>query len=571
MKKVIVILVILSILTAGVFFGTQYVLEMLPTKERASLQEVFPYYEQGKISVVMREQNIDMVNNPKVHKGMIYLPVDLINTYIDPYYYWDAKEGTLTYTTKNQVIRMKNEELTYFVNSAPLELQMPIMTFESDMAYVPMNIIEGFSQISYSFNEGQGILVLDIGDKQYGESVVMKKTTEVRVKPDIKGKIAEDLQPDSKVRVYKSKNQEDWVWVRTESGILGYVKRQALGTIREILPATQPVETQATEPPNLDIEGKINIAWHHVTNVYANDNLGAVISGANGLDVISPTWFELKDSEGNISNIASKAYVDYAKSKGLQVWALFSNAFDPKKTHDVLSSTEKREKVIKQILAMVSIYDLDGINIDFESVAKEDGPYYVQFIREITPYLKEQGVVVSVDMYVPSAWTAHYNRAELGKVIDYLIIMAYDEHWSTSPKSGSVASIGFVDRGITATLEEVPKEKVILGLPYYTRRWKEEKVDGEIKVSSKAYSMNRAKKILADKGVEIEWLEEVGQYYGDYIEDNVTYKIWLEEERSIEEKLKLMEKYQLAGAAGWKIGLEKPEIWDLLKNYLRKE
>lgn len=564
------ILVVLCILTLGTFYGTQYVMERLPTKDTATLDEIFPYYKKGKISVIMEEKNIDVRYRPKVHEENIYLPVDLINSYIDPYYYWDEKEGTLTYTTNNQVIRMKSEELTYFVNSNPLELDMPIMTFDTDMAYVPMGIIQGFSELQYSFNEEKGILVLDSGEQRYGESSVVKKEAQVRISPDIKGKIAEMLLLNDTVRVF-GEIDDEWVSVRTDSGMLGYVKRNQLGTIREVYPDIQPVETEVNPPMKLDIEGKINIAWHQVTNPTANNSISKVLENVDGLDVISPTWFAIKDSEGNISNLASKEYVGYAKSKGLSVWGLFSNDFNPERTHDVLSSTEKREKVIKQILALVSIYELDGLNIDFERVAKEDGEYYVQFIRELTPYLKEQGVVVSVDMYVPSAWTAHYNRTELGKVIDYLIIMAYDEHWSTSPKSGSVASIGFVENGIVNTLKEVPKEKVILGLPYYTRRWREEEKDGNVQVSSEAYSMSRAKKILDDNGAEIVWLDDVKQFYGEYKQEAITYKIWLEEEKSIEEKAKLMEKYALAGAAGWKIGLEKPEIWGILKKHLRKE
>ncbi len=566
------ILVVLCIIMLGAFFATQYVMETLPTNETATLDEILPYYNKGKISVIMEDENIDARYTPKVHEDNIYLPVDLVNTYIDPYYYWDEKEGALTYTTNNQVIRMKSEELAYFVNSVPLELDMPIMTFDTDMAYVPMEIIQGFSDLQYSFNEEKGILVIDSGKQRYGESSVVKEKAQVRIKSGIKGKIAETLQLNDKVRVYEEIDDE-WVSVRTQSGILGYVKRNQLGTIREMYPDIQPVETEVNPPVQLDIEGKINIAWHQVTNPTANNSVSNVLEDVDGLDVISPTWFAIKDSEGNISNLASKEYVQYAKSKGLSVWGLFSNGtdFNTERTHDVLSSTEKREKVIKQILALVSIYELDGLNIDFESVAKEDGEYYVQFIRELTPYLKEQGVVVSVDMYVPSAWTAHYNRTELGKVIDYLIIMGYDEHWATSPESGSVASIGFVENGIVNTLNEVPKEKVILGLPYYTRRWREEEKDGSIQVSSKAYGMSKAKEILDDNGAEIVWLDDVKQYYGEYKGEAITYKIWLEEEKSIEEKVKLMEKYELAGVAGWKIGLEKPEVWGVLKKYLRKE
>lgn len=569
MKRIVSVLVILLCLILVSIFGYRYLMKILPNFEIASIDEVIPDYEKGIISVIIEDENIVLDYEPKVIDEEIYLPVDLVKTYIDPYYYWDEKEKALTYTTGNKVIRMKNEELTYFVNSEPLKLDMPIMTLDTTMAYIPMNIILSFSSIQFEYNDELGLLVFDYVGKKYKTAKVAKEKSYIRLDMNEKSKIVEKLGINDKLRLYEE-TSDGWVKARTSAGLLGYIKKSDLGIVQDIYPniIKQDDSTQYNNKKNID--GMINIAWHQVTNTTANGGLKNVLEEVQGLDVISPTWFSIKNSEGDISNIASKEYVNYAKSEGYQVWALFSNRFDKKITHDVLSSTEKREKVIRQILALTSIYDLDGINVDFENVAKEDGQYYVQFIRELTPYLKSQGVIVSVDMYVPSAWTAHYNRTELGKVIDYLIIMAYDEHWSTSPESGSVASIGFVEKGIVNTLKEVPKEKVILGLPYYTRLWKEEVVDGELKVSSKAYTMEKAREILDDNNSQITWNDEVKQYYGDYQKDNITYKIWLEEEKSIEEKVKLAIKYDLVGVSGWKIGLEKKEIWDILNQYLKK-
>jgi spore germination protein YaaH len=568
MKKIVSFLGILIGFVLVGLISYKYIIKILPNYQQASMQEMIPTYEKGNISVVIEDRIIDVNYSPKLEGDNIYLPIDLINEYIDPYYYWDANEKTLTYTTGNKVIRMKNEELTYFVNNEPLELDMPIMTFDTKMAYLPIHTIVSFSDIQIKYNKELELIVIDYVDENYKEAVVIKDKTYVRLDTDIKSKIVRKLNEKDTVRLYEQ-TATGWVKVRTNTGLLGYVKKSSLDNIQDIYPNI--VEEDTTKyNSNKNIKGKINIAWHQVTNVSANNGLRNKLEGVKGLDVLSPTWFSIKNSEGDISNIASKEYIKYAKEQGYQVWALFSNRFDKKITHDVLSSTKKREKVIKQILALTSIYDLDGINIDFENVAKEDGANYVQFIRELTPYLKSQDVVVSVDMYVPSPWTAHYNRSELGKVVDYLIIMAYDEHWSTSPESGSVASIGFVEKGIEDTLIEVPKEKVILGLPYYTRLWKEEYIDGELKVSSQAYTMKKARQVLEDNNSQIIWNDKVKQYYGDYKDNNITYKIWLEEERSIEEKVKLAIKYDLVGVSGWKIGLEKEEIWDVLVKYLNK-
>nr|MDA3847595.1 glycosyl hydrolase family 18 protein [Vallitaleaceae bacterium] len=360
----------------------------------------------------------------------------------------------------------------------------------------------------------------------------------------------------------------EWYYVRTSEGYFGYIQKSDASQKVVEIGLVEPFE-KVPYQASKNFDGKVNVVWHQVTTVSSNSYIADALEGVHGLDVISPTWFALDDEAGNVSNIASIEYVNYAHSLGIDVWALFSNSFSSSLTHEVLSSTEKREKVIKQILAFSALYELDGINIDFESVAEEDGPYFVQFIREITPYLKNQGLVVSVDMYVPKPWTEHYNRAALGEVIDYLIIMGYDEHWGSSPESGSVASINFVYEGIIDTLAVVPNEKVILGVPYYTRRWAEETIDGDISVSSRAYSMNAAYDMLVENDAEIVWDDTVAQYYGEYTISDVLYRIWLEEERSMEEKVSLAIEYDLAGIAGWKLGLEKDDIWDVLYDYLK--
>ncbi|GKX30619.1 hypothetical protein SH1V18_30990 [Vallitalea longa] len=567
-KSVKVVMVLMLIALIG-FFAYHYIIDMLPNFEQANIEEILPKYQKGRISVIVEDRNIETDYSPEFVDEVLYLPVNLINEYIDPYYYWDEKEVTLTYTTKNKVIRMKNDDLTYFVNNEPLQLDMPIKTFKTDMAYVPVDFIMQFSHIQSEYNKDLNILTIDYVDNKYQTSNVAKEKAYIRIDTSEKSKVVEKLSTNDQLRVYEQ-IPDGWVKVRSKSGLIGYMKRNDLGAIKDIYPNLEKLQEEPEYNNNKNVEGLINIAWDNIGHIDANNYIKDRLEGVKGLDVISPTWFSIKNSEGDISNIGSNEYVKYVKSQGYQVWALFKNEFNKKITHDVLSSTEKREKVIKQILALASIYNLDGINIDFENVAKEDGVYFVQFIREITPYLKEQGLVVSVDTYVPSAWTAHYNRTEIGKVVDYVIIMAYDEHWSTSEESGSVASIGFVENGLLDTLKEVQKEKVILGLPYYTRLWREEETDGIVNVTSKAYSMDRARKKMDDNDVELVWNDDVKQYYGDYKEDNIVYKMWLEDERSIEEKVKLAIDNEIAGVSGWTIGLAKDKVWDVLVDYLKK-
>jgi len=237
----------------------------------------------------------------------------------------------------------------------------------------------------------------------------------------------------------------------------------------------------------------------------------------------------------------------------------------------VLSSTLKRAEAIRQVLALSVVYELDGINIDFEAIPEADGPYFVQFVKELSIYARQQGLIASADLPVVKSWTQHYGRTEIAKYLDYVMIMAYDEHWGTSPIAGSVSSKTFTDEGVYYTLSQVPKEKIILGVPFYTRLWKEETVDGEIKVSSKAYSMEAIQKIIDDRKLVPVWLEDIGQFYVEYEEEGARFRIWLEEKTSMEMRLKIAQQYDVAGIAAWKIGLENDDIWPLIRSYMKSE
>lgn len=560
-KKIFGVIPFIIIIAISVVVVKKY----MPNFEVVPAYKMFSEFSQERVGVVLGKDIIVMEHGLQVIDEEIFLPFDFAKEYIDPYLFWDEETQKLTITTQNKVVRMKTDDLTYYINQEPLELQIPLRKFE-DTAYIPFSFLKEWFDVEATYYSKNNIVVMDYTTelKRIGE--VIKKNAPIRYEDNIKSPILEKLSIGDKVRVFEER--DNWIYIRSEEGIIGYISKRHIGNITEI--EGKPIEKEERTPTWEPVKGKINLVWDQVFNVESSES-PSKYEPIHGLDVLSPSWFEIENENGDLKNIASKKYVDWAHSQGYQVWAMITNPFsDSDLTHRVLSNTDSRENIIKQLLAFSSLYHLDGINIDFESLKQETGEYYVQFIRELTPLLKEQGLVVSVDMYVPSGWTRHYNRSEVGKVVDYIMVMGYDEHWSTSPKSGSVASIGWVEQGIRNTLEEVPAEKVILGIPYYTRLWTEEEIEGEISVSSKAYGMSKGESILKEAGVEPQWLEEIGQFYGDYTRGNITYKIWLEEENSIEEKLKLIKKYDLAGIAGWKRGLEKDEIWNVLHHYLKK-
>lgn len=306
------------------------------------------------------------------------------------------------------------------------------------------------------------------------------------------------------------------------------------------------------------------MAWHQVTTQAANAYLSDVMSGVEGLNTISPTWFSLSDNEGNFTSIASVDYVAQAHQMGLEVWGLVDNFNKEVDSYTVLSSTSKRARLIEGLVQAAAACGMDGINIDFEQISEETGEHFVQFIRELSIPCRANGLVLSVDNYVPVGNTNHYGRAEQGRVADYVIIMGYDEHWSGSQEAGSVASIGFVETGIQKTLEEVPAEKIINAIPFYTRVWK----TGGGTVTSDAVGMDSADQFLADHNASSMWDESTGQNYAEFEEDGSFYQVWLEDEQSVEVKLNVMASYNIAGVGAWKLGLERPSVWNVIDLYL---
>jgi spore germination protein YaaH len=309
-----------------------------------------------------------------------------------------------------------------------------------------------------------------------------------------------------------------------------------------------------------------------MNNSSANSNVSTLLASTKGVNVLSPTWFRLSDNEGNLESLASIDYVNYCHSQGVEVWALVSNL--EKKdvsTAEVLTHTSKRQNLVNQIVAKAIQYNLDGINLDFEELGpSEVGDAYIEFVRELSLKCENNGIVLSVDNYVPTEYTSFYNRAEQAEFADYVVIMGYDEHYSGSD-AGSVASLSWVRQGVTDTLQEVPADQVILGMPFYTRIWEltaSEGSDTYDQVSSQAYSMRDAENFVSANGATKTWLDDCGQNYVEFSTGSKLYKIWLEDSSSAEARLKVMDENHLAGASFWRLGLETSDIWDTILKYM---
>jgi spore germination protein YaaH len=536
----------------------------LPNYEIQPFHEYFDI-DDNDVTLVFGDKRLDVTDKPIEVDEALYFPYEFVKEYMDPDIYWDSARGRLTITTKDKVMRFVPGDATYYENGDPVLLDIPIY-LEGGQAYLPMSFVTHVYHYDISYNAELRIVSVDPLDKERERGVISSDSARLRYKPDKKAISGHLFSIGEEVTVYAVDGE--YTRVRTDVGLLGYVLTEYL-TKTDHVPALPPPEP---EQHNLaPIEGKINMVWDQVINLEDNAAEWRRVPH-EGLDVISPTWFSFDMSlNGDIVNIADIDYVNWAHEQGYQVWPLLSDfTSDPENVQNmdisntILADTEFRERAIEQLIGLISLYRLDGINIDFEYIQAENADNYVQFIREITPYAHKIGAYVSVDMYnpdMPDYWSQYYNRAAVGETADFICVMAYDEHVGEATGAGPNASLEFVREGLEQTIQEVPPEKVILGLPYYVRVWKDLQ-------TNEARGMQAAYDLFQSRDAITAWDEALGAYYGEYTEDGSTYTVWLEEERSLESKLKIFDELNLAGVSGWKLGLEKDEIWLLLQTYV---
>lgn len=309
---------------------------------------------------------------------------------------------------------------------------------------------------------------------------------------------------------------ENWDQVATDDGYIGYIDKKKVGEAEKTKFERSFNREQYSY---LTMDSKVNMVWHQVTSTDANAYFADATANMTGVNVISPTWFYLTDTSGNIASIASADYVSQAHEKGLQVWGLIDNFTQEVSTTETLSSTAARQNIISQLIQAAQDVGMDGINVDFESLSEDVGTHFLEFLRELSIECHKNNLVLSVDNPVPEDFTSHYDRAEQGRVVDYVIIMGYDEHYVGS-EAGSVASLPWVEQGVQDTLKEVPAKRVINAIPFYTRLWRT--TGGN--VTSEAIGMDQAQQTIADNNVETYWDKTTSQNYGKYDIDNSTYR-----------------------------------------------
>ncbi len=546
-----------------------------PTNERYDLNTYFGINKDTELGLTVNNEVME-VQGLRIN-DMVYVPYEVVRDYLNERFYFDANENILLYTLENAIVRTDVGSTTYSIAKEEYNSGYVILKTEGSAAYIAIDFVKEYTDLEYTVYEDPGRVMIET-DFDERRVAGVKRDTEVRLRGGVKSPILTEIEKGDTVRVIEEVSE--WKKVCTADGVIGYVKNSRLKK-EETLVIQRDFQEQTFS--NISVGKTINLAWHQVTSRVANNSVLEVIASTKGLTTISPTWFSVIDNAGNISSIASSTYVNYAHQSGIDVWGLVDNFSDNVDQMELLSHTSSRENLVNQLISEALKSGIDGINVDFELIPVEAGEHYIQFIRELSVKCRLNNLVLSVDNYVPMGYNEHYHRKEQGIVADYVIIMGYDEHYSGSYEAGSVASYNYVKSGIEETLKDVPAEKVVNAMPFYTRLWKEvpktseelEQQKGseagiyEMKVTSEALGMAEARRRVNAVGAEIAWDDSVKQNYAQWEgADGATYKIWLEDAQSLEAKLQLMKEYNLAGTAAWKLGFETSDIWELILKYV---
>lgn len=558
--------IVLIFIVVGVALGGKIYEKYSYSKERADLNEYFGLTQADEIAMVVQDTVVP--EKAKLRDGVCYFSLSTVEQYFTQRFYVNSAEQVLLFTTDTDVVKIVIGEGSnvMYVSDVGQDLGYQAAFYEGETLYIAADYVKNYANFEYHlYSEPLHMQIYTQWD-DYTTMSISRKTA-LRYQGGVKSDILVDLAKGDEVIVLEQ--LENWSKVKTADAFIGYVENKFL-TDETTVARLGGTDFQEIVYHNVQKEGKINLVFHQVFEEVGGDYLANVMASTKAVNVISPTWFRLTNNSGDFSSLASASYVSKAHELGAEVWALITDV-DSKDLYGVeidfvelLSSSVNRRHLIDGILSQVDTYGLDGINIDFEKVRSDSGIHFVQFLRELSIETRKRGVVLSVDNYVPSEYTAHYNRKEQGIVVDYFIIMGYDEHYVGGGAAGSNASINFVESGIANTKEVVPAEKIINAIPFYTRVWE----SGPNGLKASTLTMTAQNDWINRTGVTPVWLDEFCQNYAEYQVEDTVYQCWLEDVDSIRVKLQVMQNQGIKGVAAWKLGLENPAVWDVIAEYV---
>lgn len=555
MRGWILILIPLVILAAaGLFAWHRYG----PSDEKADLDSYFGASVSAdaelldaqpgqKLAVVLDQEFLGYYGYKE--NDITYLSLDIVQDKLNGTFYWDKNENILLYTLPTEVEKQTGEEIVKNINGK---------------IYISMDYVQKYTNMTYAEYDDPSRLVIRStwGEFTYAD---VKSEAALRVLGGPKSPILTELEAGSKVQYLDETGK--WAHVQTEDGYKGYIAKSNLGDTY-----TEEVSNDSFSYPeytSLKKDYKINLTWFNVANQAANSLFSGMLDEASGINVISPTWVTFSDSNGNINSIADSSCVAAAHEKGIEVWMLVSNIVNTDTTNvdttQILTHSSIREVAENNILSAALSAGVDGINIDLENMSSEVGDSYIQFVREMSVLCRNNGLVLSVDVPPLFKMNEFYDRIEMNDFVDYVIVMAYDEHYNGS-EAGSVASISYSEDSVENMLTEVDADKLILGIPFYTRLWE---IGSDGSVSSTSYGMEGIQSLLTSKETTATLDETSGQNYAQYEENGKTYQVWLEDATSVASRMNVVQQNSLAGVASWAVGYETNDIWAVIAQYLQ--
>ena len=562
----VLLAVVLIILVIAAAVGSKILNKYSYSKVRADLNEYFNLQQEYEIAIVMQYNHIE--EKAKLRGDVCYFDLPTVEAYFTDRFYVNPIEQVLQFTTDTDVITVHIGEQSnvMYVSDMGEELPYQAAFYEGDTLYIAADYVKKYANMEYELFTQPLHMQIYTRWGSFTSASVSKKTV-LRRLGGIKSDILVDLAAGESVIVLEK--MDSWSRVKTENAFIGYVENKYLkGEITQERVCNTGFQEIVYNRVRKD--GVINLTFHQIFEETGGDALVNALQGTKGVNVVSPTWFRLSNSIGDFTSIANASYVSKAHELGIEVWALVTDV-DSEDMFGVqidfvelLSSSANRKHLIDGLMAQADTYGLDGINIDFEKVRNDSGTHFVQFLRELAIETGKRNIVLSIDNYVPTEYTAHYNRKEQGIVADYLIIMGYDEHYVGGGEAGSNASIGFVEDGIMRTKEEVPADKIINAVPFYTRVW-ESGTDG---LKASTLTMAAQQDWITRTGVSPVWSDEFCQNYAEYQSGDSLFQCWLEDTDSIRVKLQVMKVQGIAGVASWKLGIEDKAVWDAIAEYM---
>lgn len=556
-KKAAPVLVVLILI---VLVGAAGIVSFLinrykPGTEYMAGNEYFNLTDENSVALI---QNGELLEEQAVLiGGEPYAAYTYVESQLNSCFYWDEETKGILLTTSGGVQTLLPGDAAV----AKTPGGQPAVQQESDgKVYISLDVVKEYTDLDYAYYSDPNRVVIRNEWDGVEQATVQSDTAQVRQKGGIKSLILADVQKGDTLLYLE--NLDNWCKVMTADGYTGYIQTEDISEPEAIEARTAKKDSYE----RIARDHKINLVWHQSTSTESNDAMAEMTAEMTGVNVISPTWFSVTDETGTISSLASADYVKLAHEAGREVWGLidnFNEAFD--ETTD-LAYASVRSRIIEQLLAEAASCGMDGINVDFENLKEAGIPHYLQFLRELTSAAHAQNLVVSVDTPVPQAYTMYYQRGEQARFVDYMIVMAYDEHFAGSEEAGSVSSLPFVQQAVEEMTRVMPADQVICGIPFYTRVWTEK--FGQSAITSEVLGMDGAKNYAKENQMTETWDASLGQNVATVETSDARYTIWMEDEQSMEEKLKVIQSADLAGVAEWKLGFECADVWSLISEYI---